>query len=116
GDRYKGNAFVTAVQHEIGGGSWFTNIQFGLDPESYAAVHKNMNAPSSSGLMGAIHGLQIGKVVQLASDPDGEDRILVKIPTIDNNGQGIWSRVACLDAGSERGTFFRPEIGDEVIL
>ena len=70
----------------------------------------------TAGLMGGIHGLQIGIVVHLATDPDGDDRILVKIPTIDNNAQGIWSRVACLDAGDDRGTFFRPEIGDEVIV
>ena len=116
GDRYKGNAFVTAVKHDIGNGSWETSIQFGLDPELYELVYKNINDPLTSGLMGGIHGLQIGIVVRLATDPDGDDRILVKIPTIDNNAQGIWSRVACLDAGDDRGTFFRPEIGDEVIV
>ncbi|MEO5593065.1 MAG: type VI secretion system tip protein VgrG [Chitinophagaceae bacterium] len=116
GDRYKGNAFVTAVKHDIGNGGWETSIQFGLDPECYESVYKNINDPLTAGLMGGIHGLQIGKVVRLASDPDGEDRILVKIPTIDNDAQGIWSRVACLDAGSDRGTFFRPEIDDEVIM
>jgi Rhs element Vgr protein len=116
GDRYSGKAFVTAVKHDIGNGSWETNIQFGLDPERYAAMYKNINDSQSAGLMGGIHGLQIGKVVELATDPDGEDRILVKIPTIDNTAQGIWSRVACLDAGSNRGSFFRPEIDDEVIV
>ena len=116
GDRYKGNAFVTAVKHDIGNGSWETSIQFGLDPELYELVYKNINDPLTAGLMGGIHGLQIGIVVRLATDPDGDDRILVKIPTIDNNAQGIWSRVACLDAGDDRGTFFRPEIGDEVIV
>jgi len=35
---------------------------------------------------------------------------------IDNNDQGIWTRVASLDAGADRGAFFRPEIGDEVIV
>lgn len=116
GERYKGNAFVTAVIHEVGKGLWETHIQFGLDPERYAAVYKDIADPLSAGLMGGIHGLQIGKVVQLSSDPDGEDRILVKIPTIDNNAKGIWSRVACLDAGNQRGTFFRPEIDDEVVV
>ncbi|HEU4608641.1 MAG TPA: phage baseplate assembly protein V, partial [Chitinophagaceae bacterium] len=28
----------------------------------------------------------------------------------------IWSRVASFDAGADRGAFFRPEIGDEVII
>lgn len=116
GNRYNGNAFVTAVMHDIGAGKWETNIQFGLDPERYASVYKDIADPSSAGLTSSIHGLQIGKVVHLAEDPNGEDRILVKIPTIDNNANGIWSRVACLDAGNERGTFFRPELEDEVIV
>ncbi|MEI6306393.1 MAG: phage baseplate assembly protein V, partial [Deltaproteobacteria bacterium] len=30
--------------------------------------------------------------------------------------EGIWSRIATLDAGKSRGTFFRPEIGDEVVV
>jgi uncharacterized protein involved in type VI secretion and phage assembly len=55
-------------------------------------------------------------VSQLESDPDGEDRILVQIPIINNEEQGIWARVATLDAGENRGSFFRPEIGDEVII
>jgi len=116
GDRYNGNAFVTAVKHDIGNGSWETNIQFGLDPEAYAKIYKDINDEPAAGLTGGIRGLQIGKVVHLATDPDGEDRILVKIPTIDDKANGIWSRVACLDAGAERGTFFRPEKDDEVIV
>ncbi len=54
--------------------------------------------------------------MQLESDPEGQDRIRVRIPAIDNNDQGIWTRMASLDAGDSRGAFFRPEIGDEVIL
>jgi Rhs element Vgr protein len=115
GDRYNGNSFVTAVKHDIGNGSWETNIQFGLDPEAYAKIYKDLNDEPAAGLAGGIRGLQIGIVVRL-EDPEGQDRIQVKTATLDNNANGIWTRVACLDAGSDRGTFFRPEIGDEVIL
>ncbi len=116
GDRYNGNAFVTAVRHDIGSGSWETNLQFGLDPETYAKIYKDVNDEPAAGLVGGIRGLQVGKVVRLENDPDGEDRILVRITTLDNKANGIWSRVACMDAGSERGSFFRPEIDDEVIV
>jgi Rhs element Vgr protein len=116
GNRFSGKTYVTAVRHDIGGGTWFTHIQFGLDPNSYAFTHSDLNDAPSAGLVGAIHGLQIGKVVQLQSDPDGQDRILVRIPVIDNNAEGIWTRIASLDAGANRGAFFRPEIGDEVIV
>lgn len=116
GDRFNGKAFVTAVRHDVGKGSWETHIQFGLDPDRYGEMHHDVNDLQSAGLVGSIHGLQIGVVVQLQDDPNGEDRILVKIPVIDNQAQGIWTRVASLDAGSNRGAFFRPEIGDEVVV
>lgn len=116
GDRYNGNAFVTAVKHDIGNGSWETNIQFGLDAEAYSKIYKDINDEPASGLVGGIRGLQIGKVIHLATDPDGEERIQVRINTLDNNANGVWTRIACLDAGNERGTFFRPELGDEVIV
>ena len=116
GDRFNGKAYVTAVRQEIGNGIWETQVQFGLDPSRYAYQHKDVYDIPSAGLVGAIHGLQIGVTVKLENDPDGQHRILVKIPVIDNDAQGIWTRVASLDAGADRGAFFRPEIGDEVIV
>ncbi len=35
---------------------------------------------------------------------------------VDTQSEGTWARVATLDAGENRGSFFRPEIGDEVIV
>jgi len=116
GDRFNGKAFVTAVRHEVGDGTWDTHIQFGLDPARYASVYSDINETEASGLIGGIKGLQIGRVVQLENDPDGQHRILVTVPVIDNNARGIWMRMASLDAGKDRGAFFRPEINDEVIV
>jgi len=115
GERFNGKAYVTAVRHQIGEGAWYTDIQFGLSAEWFYQK-PDVQAPAAAGLLPGIQGLQIGKVIQLEKDPDGEDRIQVKLPLIDNAGKGIWSRVATLDAGKERGTFFRPEIDDEVIV
>lgn len=116
GERFNGNSFVTAVRQDVGDGTWYTNIQFGMSPEQYSSVHPDLNELPSAGLLGAIKGLQIAKVLQLENDPEGEDRILVKIPIIDNSSNGTWVRIACLDAGKDRGSFFRPEIDDEVIV
>jgi len=49
-------------------------------------------------------------------DPEGEDRVRVRLPLDDAEADGVWARVAVPDAGSDRGCFFRPEIGDEVLL
>ncbi|UZO81761.1 type VI secretion system tip protein VgrG [Aquimarina sp. ERC-38] len=115
GDRFNGNVYVTGVRHNLSEGNWTVDAQFGLNPEWFSETF-DITSPPASGLMPAIQGLQIGIVSQLQDDPDGEERILVQIPIVNNEEQGIWCRVASLDAGENRGAFFRPEIGDEVII
>jgi Rhs element Vgr protein len=115
GERFNGKVFITAARHEIVDGTWFTHAQFGLSPEWFSAK-SGICAPSAGGLLPGIEGLQIGKVVALEGDPDGEDRIRVKLPLLDNAAQGTWSRLATLDAGKKRGWVVRPEVDDEVIV
>ena len=115
GDRFNGNAYITGVCHEISEGNWTIDAQFGLNPEWFSETY-DIHTPTGSGIIPAIKGLHTGIVTQLESDPNGEDRILVKIPIINNEEQGIWCRVASPDAGENRGFFFRPEIEDEVII
>lgn len=113
GQRFNGPVYITGVRHQINAKDWETDLQFGLSPEwhgiSTAQKHSHTLLPSVS-------GLQIGVVVQLKDDPLGEDRILVRAPLISENETGVWARVSSLDAGENRGTFFRPEIDDEVII
>ncbi|AUC16936.1 type IV secretion protein Rhs [Tenacibaculum sp. SZ-18] len=115
GDRFNGNIYVTGVQHVITNGNWVANAQFGLSTEWFSETFDISSKPAS-GLLPAIQGLQVGIVSQLEEDPDGEDRILVQIPIINNEEEGIWCRVSSPDAGENRGIYFRPEIGDEVIV
>ncbi len=115
GERFNGKAFVSGIRHEIGDGSWTTEAHLGLSQEWFIERNR-VNSLPASGLLPAVNGLQMGIVTQLQDDPDGEDRVLVKLPLVDSNDDGLWSRVATLDAGDNRGSFFRPEIGDEVVL
>ena len=110
-----GKVYVSGIRHEISNGTWKTDAQFGLSPEWFTRTYPVSQLPAT-GILPAIQGLQIGIVSQLKEDPDGEDRILVKVPVISNSESGIWARIACLDAGDKRGSFFRPEIGDEVVV
>ncbi|MEM6346552.1 MAG: type VI secretion system tip protein VgrG [Bacteroidota bacterium] len=116
GKRFNGSVFVTGVRHELANGTWDTIIQFGLSAERFAFSHDDIIEPPASGLVPAMRGLQIGKVVKIEQDPNGEDRIQVRLPVLDANAAGVWARVSALDAGDNRGTFFRPEIDDEVIV
>lgn len=114
-DRINGKCFVSGIQHHISAGDWQVDAQLGINPEWFAKEHDIMPMPAS-GLVSGVCGLQIGVVTQLESDPDGKNRIKVFLPIIDSAEQGFWARVSTLDAGNERGSFFLPEIGDEVIV
>jgi len=115
GDRFNGKVYVSAVRHQIAQGDWTVDAQFGIDPNWFSETVEINDSPAA-GLLAGVQGLQIGIVTQLENDPDGENRILVRMPIISGDEQGIWARVSTLDAGDQRGSFFLPEIGDEVIV
>lgn len=115
GDRFNGKVFVSGVRHEITNGIWNTDVQFGLSNELFTKQPDVHSSPAAD-MLPSIQGLQIGVVTDLESDPDSQDRIRVRLPIIDENEDGVWARVASLDAGDNRGTFFRPEISDEVVV
>jgi Rhs element Vgr protein len=115
GARFEGIVFVSAIRHEVADGNWVTDAQIGLDPEWFAARYETAPPPAAA-LIPAIAGLHIGIVTQLENDPAGEHRIMVRLPLISPDDEGIWAKVATLDAGNNRGSFFRPEIDDEVIV
>ncbi|MFH1373534.1 MAG: type VI secretion system tip protein VgrG [bacterium] len=115
GERYNGNVLVTGVRHDFDlVQGWKTHIQFG-NAEKWLAEERDVSAPKASALLPGISGLQIGVVVS-NEDPEGEHRVRVRMPLVNNEQDGTWARVAAMDAGNERGFFFRPEIGDEVVL
>ncbi|MEQ9354407.1 MAG: type VI secretion system tip protein VgrG [Coleofasciculus chthonoplastes F3-SA18-01] len=114
GKRFNGKTLVTAIRHQVTLGGWQTNIQFGLSADWFSQ-NEDIIEPPVAGLIPAINGLQIGVVDKYEDDPDKQFRVKVKVPSIETDGV-IWARLASLDAGNERGIFFRPEEGDEVIL
>ena len=114
GDKFNGKVFVSGVRHEIQNGVWETDVQFGLSRETFAKQFDIDQLPAQ-GMLPAIKGIHIGIVTDL-EDPDNEFRVRVKIPSISMDEDGVWSRIATLDAGDTRGTFFRPELNDEVVV
>ncbi|MEH1945270.1 MAG: type VI secretion system tip protein VgrG [Nostoc sp.] len=115
GDRFNGKTLVTAIRHQVNTQGWQTDVQFGLSADFFAQENHNIIDTPASGLVPAIHGLQVGIVDKYEDDPDKQFRVKVKIPSIETDGI-IWARLASVEAGNKRGIFFRPELGDEVIL
>jgi uncharacterized protein involved in type VI secretion and phage assembly len=116
GERFNGNAFVSGVHHNINNGKWITTVEFGLSPQWFAAQAPDIVAPDASGQLPAIKGLQTGKVKQVARDPDGEFRVLVNLPLLQNNNKSIWARLGTFYATEKAGIVFFPEQEDEVVV
>lgn len=116
GDRFDGIAFVTSVKHELNSqNGWLTTLKFGLDPNAFSK-QDNVESDPATSLIPGIKGLQIGKITALERDPAEEFRVKVEFPIMGEASEGIWARLANLDAGPGRGVYFIPEIGDEVIV
>ena len=73
-----------------------------------------MTGPSHSA-HGNTHGVAVGIVLD-NQDPQGLARVKVRFPWASDAEIGHWARIAVLMAGPQRGTFFVPEVGDEVLV
>jgi uncharacterized protein involved in type VI secretion and phage assembly len=52
-------------------------------------------------------------------DPDGQGRVKITLPWAPDTGSGsydTWARLATMMAGAGRGTWFVPDVGDEVLV
>jgi uncharacterized protein involved in type VI secretion and phage assembly len=55
-------------------------------------------------------------IVTNNKDPKGQGRVKVTFPWFSDDNETDWIRIATLMAGSARGTFFLPEVDDEVLV
>lgn len=62
-----------------------------------------------------IEGIVLG-IVTNNQDPEKVGRVKVKFPWLADSDESYWARVITLMAGKDRGTFFLPEVDDEVLV
>lgn len=115
GDRFNGDHIISNVQHVIGHGNWVTEVSVGLSP-IWFTEEPDVMAPPASGLLPGAQGLFNATVKKMYEDPDSQYRVLVDIPLFDPNGEGLWARLTNFYSTSGAGTFFMPEVGDEVVV
>ena len=65
--------------------------------------------------MSIINGVVIGLVKSL-KDPQNLGRVEVHFPWLADNHKSFWARIATMMAGAGRGSWFMPEIDDEVLV
>jgi uncharacterized protein involved in type VI secretion and phage assembly len=64
---------------------------------------------------GKIYGVVIG-VVTNNQDPEKIGRVKVRFPWLDDTDESYWAPVATMMAGKDRGSWFLPEVDDEVLV
>ena len=79
-----------------------------------------MNASVLSDLLLPAKGMRaltvaIGLVTN-NQDPDGLGRVKVKYPWLGESDESYWARLVVPMAGKDRGTWFLPEVNDEVLV
>jgi uncharacterized protein involved in type VI secretion and phage assembly len=77
-----------------------------------------MGAPDFAIPLGIHHASHLAEVTDL-NDPDSLARVQVRLLSydgVDGHDGPIWARIALPFAGADRGTYFMPDVGDEVLV
>lgn len=104
-DTYNGQYYVTSVRHTTGDNGQYTN-EFTCIPMDIAHPQYHSKRYRTTDIQRA--------VVTDNDDPEKLGRVKVKFPWLEADSN--WVRQATLHAGEERGFFFLPEVGDEVLV
>jgi Rhs element Vgr protein len=115
GRRFNGKTLVTGLCHRVDVDGWRTDVQFGLSPRSFSQ-EQGIQAAPAAGLLPGIGALHLGVIAKFEADPDKQFRVKVVLPGVGAENDAVWARLAAPEAGKERGYFFRPEPGDEVVV
>jgi Rhs element Vgr protein len=115
GARFNGTAYIGYVEHEIRHGEWTTTAGLGLSAENITE-NPDVSAPPVSGLLPGMEGLHIGKVTKLDGDPTNSNKIQVEIPILGDKSNKVWARLNNFWANNGYGSFFIPEVGDELVI
>ena len=86
-----------------------------LEGDRLIAQHQEREC---GGWGGKWYGVAPATVIDI-QDPLGQGRVKVTLPWCPDSGGGryeAWARIATLFAGKDRGSWFIPEVGDEVLV
>jgi uncharacterized protein involved in type VI secretion and phage assembly len=119
GSRLSGQYRVTGVQHIYGAGRPYLTrfVCGGKEPAGLADL---AGAGTGGGVPGGAErpgwgGLIVG-IVTNNDDPERLGRVKVKFPTLSDEDESTWARVAAPGAGKQRGLQWLPEVDDEVLV
>ena len=116
GKRFNGKALVTGVCHRVDDGGWRTDVQFGLSPAASARRTGIRDAPAAGSPARRSAGCRSASSPTSPTTRTSSCASRSRCRASIASRHLLWARLASPDAGKERGFFFRPEPGDEVVV
>ncbi len=117
GKRFSGRYILSSVTHTIDGSGYRTRFEVFQQYTSsiLKSLRKKIAESSSPNKQEKITGVFVGKVLNNI-DPLNLGRIQVAFPDISDFNCSSWARIATMMAGANEGSYFLPDIGDEVLV
>jgi phage protein D/phage baseplate assembly protein gpV len=116
---YSGEYLLASTTHVYKGATgYMTRFEITGDrPRAFAELLKGGSTPSAGGASASSWGASLViAIVTNNNDPESMGRVKVKYDALGDNIESDWARIAVPNAGSARGFFFMPEVGDEVVV
>ena len=111
GDRFSGRYLITRAVHRYDVSGYTTRFEIsGYRAATLRQLLGADNSPKKNP-----YGVVVG-IVTNVDDADGLARVKVKYPTITEDLESHWARLATPMAGNGRGIEFIPEVNDEVLV
>jgi uncharacterized protein involved in type VI secretion and phage assembly len=116
GQKFSGTYTLTSAEHVFkggggsGGGGYTTKFTI-----SGRASHSLVDLMAGRGDKQWASSVVIG-IVTNNQDPDNLGRVRVKYPSLSNEDEGWWARIASTAAGKDRGVLMLPQKDDEVLI
>ena len=85
---------------------------------SEMTLERLMAERAPQGYGGRFYGIYSAVVTDVV-DPDGQGRVRIQLPWSPDSGDGsyeLWARLVTMMAGADRGSWFIPDVGDEVAV
>lgn len=113
GSRMTGAYRVTGVEHSYGATRPYLTrfVCGGKEPGGLADLSGGSAATEKKGWSGLVVG-----IVTNNDDPEKLGRVRVKFPTLSQDDESAWARIATPGGGKQRGLQWIPEVDDEVLV
>lgn len=113
GTRMSGSYRVTGVEHSYAATRPYLTrfVCGGKEPSGLADLTGGATAHEKRGWTGLVVG-----IVTNNNDPEKLGRVRVKFPTLSQDDESAWCRIATPGGGAKRGLQWIPEVDDEVLV